>query len=234
MERDVNHPDMMDTVDKTVGKKIFAGKWGFSRIFMFFFIGCIIGVVYEELLYFFQSGIWETRRGVIYGPFNPVYGLGFMAFVLLLGKKNDTRPWYLTYLFSCLIGGIAEFSLSWVEEIAFGASSWDYSDKFLNIAGRTTIPYMMFWGLGGLLFMKLVYPFFSTLISKIPYKFGKIMLPVLVVFMCLNMFVTYTALFRQNNRLGGKAPLTPLGTLYDAIYPDEYLHKVFPTMVHHE
>lgn len=216
----------------TKGTNIFAGKWGFARIFFFFVIGCVIGVYYEQILHFIQSGLWESRRGIIYGPFNPIYGFGFAGFVLLLGKNIKKRPWYLTYLYSCLIGGVAEFSLSWIGEKLFNATSWDYSGYFLNIGGRTTVPFMLFWGAGGLIFMLFIYPPISKLISKIPNNIGKVILPILVVFMCLNMLISYTALIRQAERLKNKPPKTIVGEIYDKIYTDEFLYKVYPNMVH--
>lgn len=197
-----------------------------------FMIGCVIGTYYEEILNFVRNGVWESRQGVIYGPLNPIYGFGFAGFALLLGKHNETRPWWKTYLYSCLIGGIAEYSLSWIGETLFHANSWDYSNMFLNIGGRTTIPFMLFWGLGGLVFMRYIYPFLSKLIEMIPYKVGKILLPVLVVFMALNMFVSYTALFRQAQRIDGKPPITFLGEWYDIFYTDEFLATIYPNMKH--
>lgn len=89
---------------------------------------------------------------------------------------------------------------------------------------------MLFWGLGGLVFMKWLYPALSMLIEKIPYSFGRRMLPVLVVFMCVNMFISYTALFRQSFRHEGRPPVTILGQIYDQIYTDAYLEQVFPNM----
>ncbi len=213
-------------------KRVFAENWGFAQIFMFFLIGCIIGVYYEQIFNLIKNGVWESRKGIIYGPFNPIYGFGFAGFVFLLGKNVNKRPWYLTYLYSCLIGGISEYSLSLIGEELFNATSWDYSGYFLNIGGRTTIPFMLFWGLGGLIFMKFIYPFICKLISRIPHNFAKIALPIMVVFMCLDMFVSYTALFRQANRLKGHPPITILGEWYDKIYTDEFLKKIYPNMIH--
>ena len=213
-------------------KRVFAKGWCFAKIFFMFFIGCIIGTYYEEILNFVRTGVWESRQGIIYGPFNPIYGFGFAGFALLLGKNNDTRPWWKTYIYSCLIGGIGEFSLSWIGEVLFHANSWDYSNMPLNIGGRTTIPFMLFWGIGGLLFMRFIYPFLSKLIEMIPYKIGKIILPILVVFMALDMFVSYTALFRQGQRLDGRPPLTFLGEIYDQVYTDEFLSEVYANMHH--
>lgn len=211
-------------------KPVFAAGWCAAKIFMVFVLGCLLGTWYEETLHLIKFGEWVSRRGVIYGPFNPVYGLGFALFVILLGKHNDTRKWYLTYLYSALIGGAAEYILNFLQETLLHNKSWDYTGYFLNIGGRTTIPFMLFWGLGGLVFMKWLYPVLSMLIEKIPYQFGRRMLPVLVVFMCADMFISYTALFRQSFRHEGKPPATILGQIYDQVYTDAYLEQVFPNM----
>lgn len=212
--------------------KVFAKGWCFAKIFMLFVIGSIIGTYYEQFLTLFTKGVWESRQGIIYGPFNPIYGFGFAAFGLFLGKNNDTRKWYLTFLYASILGGVTEFSLSWIGEKLFNANSWDYSGYFLNIGGRTTIPFMIFWGVGGLLFMKFIYPFISKLIEKIPYRIGNVVLPILVIFMILNMLVSYSALYRQEERLKGNAPMTFIGKIYDKVYSDEFLKTNYPNMVH--
>lgn len=119
--------------------KKFAEGFCFYKLFLVYVIGCMIGTYYEEILTFCRSGEWLSRQGIIYGPFNPVYGAGFLAFSALL-CRNLKRKWWLTYIYSCLIG-----------EYVFQANAWDYSNKFLNILSRTTIPYMLFWGAGVLL-----------------------------------------------------------------------------------
>jgi len=208
-------------------KKLFAANWGFTQIFMFFLIGCIIGVYYEQILNLIANGVWESRQGLIYGPFNPVYGAGFALFVLFLGKNIKKRKWYLTYIYACLLGGAAEYITCWISEVFFDARSWDYSHLFLNIQGRTTIPFMLFWGLGGLIFMLWVYPFIVKLLTKIPYKFGRILLPILVTFMALNMLISYSALIRQANRLNDLPPANAFSRFLDRHYTDEFLAKYF-------
>lgn len=212
--------------------KIFAEHWGFARIFMLFFIGCIVGTYYEQFIFLYQSGQWESRSGLIYGPYNPVYGLGIALFALVLGKHNDTRPWYKTFLYASILGGAAEYVMSYVSEFLFNGVSWDYSDKFLNIGGRTTVIYALFWGATGFLFMRFIYPLLSKWISYIPYNTGKVVLPILVVFMALNMLISYTALIRQNFRLRGYAPVTCVGEYYDKVYTDDFLYEIYPNMIH--
>ena len=89
-------------------EKVFAKGYCFTKLFIFFVLGCLIGTYYEEVLWFIKYGEITTRQGLIYGPFSPIYGVGVLAFVLLLGKKNDARSILKTFLYACLIGGITE------------------------------------------------------------------------------------------------------------------------------
>ena len=83
----------MEKVIQTENEKpVFAKGWCFAKIFFMFFIGCIIGTYYEEILNLIRTGVWESRQGIIYGPFNPIYGFGFAGFTLLLGKNNTQDP----------------------------------------------------------------------------------------------------------------------------------------------
>lgn len=211
-------------------KKIFAKGYSFYKIFMIFLIGCFIGTIYEEILNYVRSGIWETRAGVIYGPFNPVYGFGFACFVIFLGKNNDKHSYLKTFIYAALLGGIMEYLVSYLAEMVFNTSSWNYDHELLNIGGRTTVPFMIFWGLGGMVFMKICYPFLSRMFEKIPYRFGNIMIVILIVLMAVNIALSFYAVYRQSERRQGMEPSNIFEKLCDIVYPDEFLKKVFPNM----
>ena len=65
----------------------------FIIIFWIFIIGSISGYVFEMLVVFFQKGFFETRKGLIYGPFIPVYGIGAVIYYMIL--KNMQNKGYL-------------------------------------------------------------------------------------------------------------------------------------------
>ena len=50
----------------------------FSKIFIIFMIGSIIGYIVEMIVAFVQNGHFESRQGLIYGPFTPAYGIGII------------------------------------------------------------------------------------------------------------------------------------------------------------
>ncbi len=214
---------------KKINKK-FAEGYSFKKIFIFFLIGCLVGTYYEEILHFIKTHSWESRDGLIYGPFSPIYGLGICVFVVLLGKNNDKRSIFKTWFYSALIGGLTEYFTSFIAEYVFGIKFWDYSNRLLNIGGRTTIPYMVFWGLAGLILMKVIYPFISYLVEKIPVKIGNIIYYIVFTFILIDIVITYSALGRMRLRNNNIKAFTIVGEIYDKIYPDEYLYKKFPIM----
>ena len=101
----------------------------------------------------------------------------------------------------------------------------------MNIAGRTTVPIMAFWGILGLILVKIIYPFLSHLIESIPREFGERLFVLLLVFMIFNMLISWTAILRQNLRHHGVKPFTPIGEFLDAKFNDDYLRRYFPNMV---
>ena len=212
-------------------KEVFAEGFCFYKVFLLYVIGCMIGVYYEEVLTVCRTGEWLSRQGIIYGPFNPVYGLGFLAFTVLL-CRNLKRKWWLTYIYSCFIGGAAEVITSLISEYVFKVNAWDYSDKFLNIMGRTTIPFMLFWGLGGLIFVKLVYPGLSKLIELIPKRIGNLIMPTFLIFVLLSHVISYSALFRYGTRAEGQPASNAIEVVLDKYYDDDLMKQYYENSAH--
>jgi len=214
--------------------KIFAKGICGIKMFWIFVIGCIFGTYYEQILTLVKSLIhtgefvWEFRRGVLYGPFSPIYGAGAVLMILLLGRKKR-KPWK-TILYGGLLGGSFEYIISVLQEIFVGSRSWDYSRLFLNIGGRTTIPLMFLWGIMCYIFVDKIYPYLSDLIEKIPYKLGMLISKICIILLCVDMFISWTALFRQFMRNQNRPPLTPIGKFYDKVYTDDVLKYHFPNM----
>ena len=214
----------------------FAEGLCFKKLFFVFLLGSVVGSIYEEVLFMIQNYI-ETgqlehslRRGVIYGPFNVIYGFGAVVVIYLLLRK-PLKVWQ-TFLYSAVLGGVIEYVVSWLQEVFTHTTSWDYSNLFLNINGRTTIPIMLVWGAMGLLLTRVVYPPISDLIERIPVEIGNRVFIVLVVLMALDMLVSWTAIIRQTLRHNDVPPFTPVGEFCDSYYNDEFLRHYFPNMEH--
>ena len=214
----------------------FAEGLCFKKLFFIFLIGSVIGTIYEDLLIYCRTlmetgeGVFMLHRGVIYGPFNVVYGIGAAVMIwLLLRKKYDN--WQI-FGYAALLGGVVEYLISFLQETFTHTTSWDYSNLPLNINGRTTIPIMLVWSVMGLLLVKVFYPWVSKWIEKIPERIGNTIYIILVVFMALDMLVSWSAIIRQTLRHNNVPAFTPLGRFYDDCYNDEYLKHYFPNMEH--
>lgn len=197
-----------------------------------FLIMSIIGYIYEYILEGiinfakYNSFIAYPHKGVIYGPFNIIYGFGSITIIFLFVNKNI--KWYKILIEYSLFLGEFEYLVSFFQELFTGKTSWDYSNTFLNINGRTSVPIMLIWGIFTLIFIKLIFPIISDLIEHIPYRLGTISFYVLLVLMFFNIFITWTSLYRMYKRKEGYKPITVIGMIYDKIYPDTYLNKLFP------
>lgn len=214
--------------------QVFAKGICFDKLFIIFLIASVIGSLYEQLLNLFlvysETGelVWEYRRGVIYGPFNVIYGFGAVLIIYLLADKK--HKWYETILYGALLGGGIEYLIGFLQETFTQTISWDYSHKLLNINGRITLEYMFLWGFLAFLLVRYLYPFISKRIEKIPYKLGTLLTRILLIFMIINMLISWGAIIRQTLRRNHVPAFTPIGEFFDKHYDDEFLSKYFPNM----
>ena len=79
--------------------------------------------------------------------------------IIILGNVKKTRN---VFLIGTVLGGAFEYLCSLFQEKVFGSISWDYSNHFLNINGRTTIPFAIVWGILCVLMIKIVLPYLSN------------------------------------------------------------------------
>ncbi len=204
-------------------------KISFDKYFRTFLIVSILETFYEVIVYVIEYFIdngrfgWSRRSGVFFGPISPVYGFGAVFMLFFLGKREE--KWWQDLLKAAILGGVAEFALSFIQELVTGTRSWDYSNKMLNIDERTTIPYMFGWGIAGLLFIKWFYPFMCQLLSRIPVNIYNTITPLLVAIVFLDLFVTWSALWRKELRDKREKPYTFVGEYYAIFFNDDFIKR---------
>ena len=197
----------------------------FLKLFWVFVIGCFMGYIIEVTFNFVRTGNFETRQGLIYGPLAPVYGLGTLVFYLVLPKFK--KVWQV-FLVSGILGGITEYLCSYFQEKVFGTVSWDYTNQILNFNGRTSIIYCLAWGALGVIFIKLIYPYFENIFDKVLYKIGtKIITAFAIVFMIFNISISSLAAQREHERRDNIKADSEMDYFLDEYYPDEVLDKVY-------
>ena len=207
----------------------FAYGLNFYKLVWIFIIGCIIGFCVEMIWCYINNGYFESRKGLLYGPFSPVYGFGGVLLTVSLYRLRSTNS-LLVFIVSAVIGAAFEYACSLFQEMAFGTVSWEYSDTPLNLGGRTNLQYAIFWGLLGMIFIKSTYPFLSNLIEKLPNRLGKWLTWVFLIFMVLNMLVSAVAVRRWTDRRMGHEADNSFTQFIDKLYPDDFMEKVYPNM----
>lgn len=210
-------------------EKPFAFGLCFTKLFYLFFIGCVLGTVFETVWALFSEGHFEVRVGMVYGPFIPVYGGGacFLTLVLYkLYKLSDT----LIFAISAVVGAGFEYFCSWFQESLFGTVSWDYSNTPFNLDGRTNLMYALIWGFLGLVWVRYLYPWASKLIEKIPKRAGALITTFLIVFMLFNAFISVTATYRWTQRQEGIPASSSFEKYLDEKFNDEHMETLFPHM----
>ena len=208
----------------------FARGINFYKLFLVLFIGSFVGVVVESIWCILKNGYLESRAGLIYGPFNLVYGFGALVLTLALYRFRH-RSWPHAFLGGFLVGSTVEYVCSFVQELIFGTTSWDYSGMPFNLNGRICLLYSAFWGLLGILWIKDLYPRLSKGIMRIPNRFGKPVVWILCIFMIFNSIMSCVTVIRWCERLEGKEPSNGFETYLDRQYPNEQMEKIYANMI---
>lgn len=211
-------------------KRSFASGMNFYKLFWVFFIGSFLGVLVETLWCVIVQHKFEIRWGVIYGPFNPIYGFGAVIMTICLNKLKFLKDRWI-FLICMIIGASFEFLCSLLQEKVFHTTSWDYSEVDYNFNGRTSILFAFFWGILGLVWLKDTYPRISKFVEKIPSKLGISLTWILFIYMIFNLTISSLAVWRQTQRAKGIKAESSIAVFLDENYTDEFLNTMYPNMV---
>lgn len=214
---------------KEVTSNHFTSENPFYKLFWIFFIGSFAGVIIETLYCYIQRGHFESRVGLVWGSFNLVYGLGALVLSVCLYKYRNRSKIY-SFIGGFLTGSVVEYLCSWLQELIFGSTSWDYSNIPFNLNGRICLLYSIFWGILGIFWIKDIYPRLSELILKIPNKIGKNLTIFLLIFMILDSCVSGLAVYRWSIRVKGIPSRNKIEEVLDNIYPNETMEKIYANL----
>ncbi|MCI8444077.1 MAG: putative ABC transporter permease [Clostridia bacterium] len=194
------------------------------KIFWIFVIGSVFGFFAEMLYGAVYTRTFVIRRGLIYGPFIQVYGMGAIAYYLLIAKVKEPKEAFFSGM---IMGGILEYICSFFQEILFGTISWDYSNQFLNFNGRTCLLYCFYWGIIAVVFLKTIYPWFEKMELFTKKKSVRILTVFLMLFMTFDITISCMAGSRQNQRHRNVPAKNSVDVFLDNRYPDEYLDRIY-------
>lgn len=194
------------------------------RIFWVFIIGSVFGFFAEMLYALVYTRTLQIRQGLIYGPFIQIYGVGAIAYYLLVTKIQEPKKLFFAGM---LMGGALEYLCSFFQEIFFGTISWDYTNLFMNLNGRTSLLYCFYWGIIAIAFLKIIYPALKNIEPFIYKKGVRILTLFFVLFMTFDITISCMAADRQQRRRQNMPARDVVDEFLDRTYPDELLDRVY-------
>lgn len=116
----------------------FAHGLNFYKLFWVFFLCCFLGVVIETIFCWIASGRLSQRTGLVWGPFNLIYGIGAVLLTVCLHPFIGKSDRWI-FIGGSIIGGAFEYFCSWLQETVLGTVSWDYTGYPFNLNGRINL-----------------------------------------------------------------------------------------------
>lgn len=124
------------------------------RYFLCFVLYGIMGWMYESAYYTMRYRR-PVNTGFLNGCFCPIYGIGALLIVKLLGSIESVPQLFVTgMLLTCTL----EYIVSWVLEELFHERWWDYSSWRFNIKGRVCLTAGLAFGTMAVLLVKVIHP----------------------------------------------------------------------------
>lgn len=140
-------------------------RYSIWSLIAIFFTAAIIGWLFEVTLHIIEQGEF-VKRGVLQGPWLPIYGYGCILILTVLYKfrKKPLKEFFLIII----LCGIVEYCTGvYLEHTFNGTRWWDYSGYFLNIHGRVCAEGLLVFGLGGIILVYMLAPLIDNLLKRV-------------------------------------------------------------------
>ena len=160
-------------------------QYSITTLIAIFFILSFIGWLWEVSLHIVNDGTF-VNRGILKGPWLPVYGSGILLILLFLYRfRKSVLQEFATSIVLC--GFVEYFTSVFLELTHNGTRWWNYSGYFLNLNGRICAEGLLVFGLGGIAAVYFLAPLIDNLLRKVNQKALKIICTILVIIFALDV-----------------------------------------------
>ena len=174
-------------------------KQKLQKNFIYFMLYSIIGWIYEVFLEVVIYKWGFSNRGVLFGPYCPVYGFGALAFIFTIyplikdnsiSKKALFIP--IVFLLCMLVATTIELITSYLCEFTMGSWPWQtYADYKYNFQARIALSPSLRFGLGGVIFLYVLQPLFEKICDKLGKKIVQIISYILLGIVLIDCVYTF-------------------------------------------
>ncbi len=170
-----------------------------SNYIVYFFLYAMIGWIYEVFLEVVVYKWGFSNRGVLFGPWLPVYGFGALIFIffiypLIRNKEYPKKLLYIPLVFlGCMLSAtLLELITSYICEFFMGYWPWQtYADYKINFQARIALSPSIRFGLGGTVFLYLLQPLFENICKKLGTKKVKIFSIIILVVLGIDAIYSF-------------------------------------------
>lgn len=168
-----------------------------STLFIWFILYSMIGWIYETIYCSIKSLKWDNR-GMLIGPYCPIYGVGAVLDVLLCSNLPDAG----TVFICCMLGScILEYATSYATERLFHAVWWDYSSQPLNLHGRICMGCALGFGAAGLIVLYGIHPYMTLVTGAVPFHIQELIALLFMAVFAADCALTADSLAAINAKL---------------------------------
>lgn len=166
--------------------------------FLYFWLYSFLGWCYEVFLEVVIYRWGFSNRGFLFGPYCPVYGFGALLILFTLGNLRKRRcdlgqlnlmP-VMIFVGIILLTTVVELLTSYIMEWTTGGWLWDYTSYSFQFQGRIALNPSIRFGIGGMVIMYILQPFFEKLRNRIGFKNWERISVILFLLMAIDFIYT--------------------------------------------
>ncbi len=157
-------------------------KASFAEMVLVFAFAAVLGYFIETGYVFLVVGKF-VKRGMLLGPYCPIYGFGaLILYYCFYDVKPTVKNIPSIFIIASLLLGSFELLCGLGFKYILGIEMWNYSGKFLNILNYTTVPILIGWGILGTIYVFFIHPLILKFVNLFP---KKVMNKLAIVILCI-------------------------------------------------
>ena len=206
-------------------------KLGWFQIVVIFLVASVLGLIIEEIWMFITEGLTQSRVGLVWGPYSPIYGFGAVLLTIVCWKLRErgAKAWQI-FVVGMIVGGLLEQITGWGMETFLGAVSWDYTGVPGALTKWVAWPFLFFWGGLGLVWSKAIMPELLYHIGNPTTVRQVVFVSLLAIYLAADIGMTVMCFGRMAARDAGIAPSNGFEEWVDENYTDEFIAARFENM----
>lgn len=202
---------------------------GFYQYLILFLVASVLGLLIETIYTFIMFGVLESRVGLVWGPFSPLYGVGAVLLTLVLWPLRKAPAWKV-FLLSAALGGALEQTAGWSMEHFAHLQSWTYLGLPDHITQWVAWRFLFMWGVLGVVWCRAIMPELIFRIGEPTTRRQAVIASLVTLFVVLDIVMTVACFWRAGQRVEGVPPRNPFEAYVDTHYDDRFMEHTFENM----